>query len=273
MKKTFVLVVIALVASLLIAQSFVEAYLNASYFGRRIVVEKGPTNKSRIEMVYRWPSEKIVHVLDPVFVVWARHSGLFIMGQPNNYRNSPLEILDLEDLFIKQLLERGITKLEKTAEGKYKVVVDSPSGLFTAFIGEDGLPQKIVRVFNNVTTELVYEHVEFLKESFEQVAKRYGIKAAEETINLPNEIKLILSDVNWYTVSRLTIGNEQVVMIIANHKHGSVIKMVCSSKDVTINTEQNEHLLRIAGKDYYLYVIAQDQTVLEEIKHLLAGEK
>jgi hypothetical protein len=174
MRRTLFLVAVVLVTSFVLAQSFVELYLNASYFGRRIVVEKGPTKKSRIEMVYRWPNDKIVHVLDPVFLVWARRSGLFIMGQPNNYRNSPLEILDLEDLFIKQLREQGITKLEKI-DKKYKVMVESPSGLFTAFITEDGLPEKIVRVFNNVTTELVYEHVEVLKESFEEVAQRYGI--------------------------------------------------------------------------------------------------
>jgi|GEM_PF-618691 len=272
MRRTLFLAAIVSVTSLVLAQSFIELYLNSSYFGRRIVVEKGPTNKTRVEMVYRWPNDKIVHVLDPVFLVWARRSGFFIMGQPNNYRNSPLEILDLEDLFIKQLREQGITKLEKV-DKKYKITVDSPSGLFTAFITQEGLPEKIVRVFNNVTTELVYEHVEALKESFEEVAQRYGIKSAEETVNLPNEIKLILSTVNWYTVSRLQIGGEQVVMIIANHKSGSVIKMVCSSKDVTVNIEQNEQLLRIKGKDYYLYVIAQDQSVLEQVKSLLTKER
>lgn len=260
------------VASVLFAQSFIELYLNASYFGRRIVVEKGPTGKNRIEMVYRWPNEKIVHVLDPVFLVWAKHSGFFIMGQPNNYRNSPLEILDLEDLFIKQLQERGVSKVEKL-DGRYKVTIESSSGLFTAFIKESGLPEKIVRVLNGVTTELTYEYVEMLKESFEQVAQRYGISPAGESVNLPNEIKLILTNVNWYTVSRLRIGEEQVLMIIANYRSGSVIKMVCSSKEVTVNTEQHEQLLRIKGKDYYLYLIAQDPAVLEEVKNLLTKEK
>ncbi|MGB9790057.1 hypothetical protein [Thermotoga caldifontis] len=272
MKRTLFSIFVVVVASFALAQSFIELYLNSSYFGRRIVVEKGPTNKSRIEMVYRWPNDKIVHVLDPVFLVWAKHSELFIMGQPNNYRNSPLEILDLEDLFIRQLKERGITKLEKLGN-KYKVTVESPSGLFTAFISETGLPEKIIRVFNNVTTELTYEHVEPLKETFEQVAQRYGIKSAEQTINLPSEIKLILGSVNWYTVSRLNVGEEQVLMIIANHKSGSVIKMVCSTREVTVNTEQNEQLLRIRGENYYLYVIAQDQSVLEQVKELLTKER
>lgn len=271
MKKTLFFLLFT-IATVLFAQSFIELYLNASYFGRRVVVEKGPTGKNRIEMVYRWPNDKIVHVLDPVFLVWAKRSGFFILGQPNNYRNSPLEILDLEDLFVRQLQERGASKVEKL-DGKYKVIVESNSGLFTAFIKESGLPEKITRVFNGVTTELTYEHVETLKESFEQVAQRYGISPTGESVNLPNEIKLILANVNWYTVSRLKIGEEHVVMIIANYKSGSVIKMVCSSKEVTVNTEQNEQLLRIRGKDYYLYLVAQDPNVLEEVKVLLTKEK
>jgi hypothetical protein len=42
---------------------------------------------------------------------------------------------------------------------------------------------------------------------------------------------------------------------------------------VTVNIEQNEQLLRIKGKDYYLYVIAQDQAILEQVKSLLSKER
>ncbi|MGB9921490.1 MAG: hypothetical protein ACPLEW_01555 [Pseudothermotoga sp.] len=232
------------------------------------MTERGASNKSRIELVYRWPEDKIVQVLSPLVLIWAKHSGSFVMGEPNNLRVSPLEILDLEDLFIRQMKQTGISKTEKV-DGKYKVVVDSPSGLFTAIINEKGYPERITRVFQGVTTELVYEDVQPLSQKFEDIASKYNIRASETTVNFPNEIKEILQTVSWYTISRLRIGEEQVILIMANHKSGSILKIVYASKQVNVNTEQNEKMLQCNGQGYFIYIITQDDEVLRQIKQLL----
>ncbi len=268
MRKILIFICVVVYAVAIFCQSFIDLFLTNSYFGRRVVTERGVNNKSRIELVYRWPDDKIVQVLSPLILIWAKHSGSFIMGEPNNFRISPLEILDLEDLFIRQLKQVGISKTEKI-NGKYKVVVDSPSGLFTAIINDKGYPEKIIRVFQGITTELVYEEVQPLSQKFDEVASKYNIRPSETTINFPNEIKEILQTVSWYTVSRLKIGEEQVILIMANHKSGTILKVVYSSKEVNVNTEQNEKMLQCNGQGYYIYIITQDDNVLKEIKQLL----
>ncbi len=268
MRKTLISFCIVACVVAAFCQSFIDLFLTNSYFGRRVVIERGTSNKSRIELVYRWPEDKIVQVLSPIILIWAKHSGSFVIGEPNNLRISPLEILDLEDLFIRQLKQVGISKTEKI-DGKYRVVVDSPSGLFTAIINEKGYPEKITRVFQGMTTELTYEGVQPLSQKFDEVASKYNIRPSETTINFPNEIKEILQTVSWYTISRLKIGEEQVILIMANHKSGSILKVVYASKEVNVNTEQNEKMLQCSGQGYYIYVITQDENVLKQIKQLL----
>ncbi len=104
-------------------------------------------------------------------------------------------------------------------------------------INEKGYPERITRVFQGVTTELVYEDVQPLSQKFEDIASKYNIRASETTVNFPNEIKEILQTVSWYTISRLRIGEEQVILIMANHKSGSILKIVYASKQVNVNTE------------------------------------
>ncbi len=268
MKRILILFCISAFVVAVFSQSFLDLFLSNSYFGRRVVTERGASSKSRIELVYRWPDEKIVQVLSPLMMIWAKHSGSFFMGEPNNFRVSPLEILDLEDLFIRQLRQVGISKTERS-DGKYKVVVDSPSGLFTAIITDKGYPERITRILQGVTTELVYEEVKPLSEGFDEIAKKYNIRLSEAPITFPAEIKEVLQTVSWYTISRLKIGEEQVVLIMANHKSGSILKMVYSSKEVNINTEQNEKMLHCTGQGYHVYVITQDEEVLKQVKEML----
>lgn len=268
MKRALILTCIAVCTVVVFCQSFIDLFLTNSYFGRRVVTERGANNKSRIELVYRWPDDKIVQVLSPLILIWAKHSGSFIMGEPNNFRISPLEILDLEDLFIRQLKQVGISKTERI-DGKYKVVVDSSSGFFTAIINDKGYPEKITRIFQGVTTELVYEEVQPLTQKFDEIANKYNIRPSEATISFPSEIKEILQTVSWYTVSRLKIGEEQVILIMANHKSGSILKVVYASKEVNVNMEQNEKMIQCTGQGYHIYVITQDDNVLKQIKQLL----
>jgi len=81
-----------------------------------------------------------------------------------------------------------------------------------------------------------------------------------------------LKTVSWYTVSRLKIGSEQVVLIMANHKSGSIFKMVYSSREVNINIEQNEKMIQCKGDGYYIYVITQDEEVFDQIQQIISSE-
>ncbi len=263
MRKIFLLLC-AFTAIVVQAQAYLDAFINASYFARRTITERGGSNKTRIELVYRWGNDKIVQVLSPVFLIWAKRSGIFLIGEPTNMKISPLEISDLEDLFIKALIEKGVSKVEREGTD-YTIIVETGQEVYTAVITERGLPKKITRTSKGILTEMIYQTVEPLKDSFENIATRYGLTFHTEPIALPKEIKSVLENVLWYTVSRLKIGDEQVVMILANYKTGGLIKAVYSSREVTINTEPNEKVISCKGEGYYVYLITQDEAVYNEL--------
>ncbi len=271
MKKTILLLCVFLTI-VTHAQTYLDLFLNANYFGRRTISEKGGSNKTRIELVYRWGNDKIVQVLSPVFLIWARRAGVFVIGEPNGMRISPLEISDLEDIFIKKLLEQGASKVEKVGS-YYRIVVETESESYVALISENGIPRRITRTSKGIVTDMVYETAEPLKESFEAIANRYRITFQTESFALPKEIKAVLEKVIWYTVSRLKLGDEQVVMIIASHKSGAVIKAVYAFKEVTINTEPNERVINCKGEGYFVYFITQDENTYKEILSILSAAK
>jgi len=270
MKKTVIALALIVTASIVFSESFIDLFLSSSYFGRRTVYEYGATTKSRIELVYRWPDRKVVQVLSPIPLVWTRTGDSFFMGSSSDLRPSPLEIFDLEDLFSRELKIHGISRIEKLdAEKKYRAFVESPAGFFVAVITEDGTPERITRYFQNTVTELFYEKVEPLQDSYEEVISKYNLNKQRAVVNLPDELVEILKTMAWYTVSRLNIGQEQVVLITGMHKSGAVLKVVYATKEVNIKTEHNEKILRVAGDGYFVYVSTQDEQVYEETKEIL----
>ncbi|AEH51000.1 hypothetical protein [Pseudothermotoga thermarum] len=270
MKKKLLVFCLLLALIVVQAQSYLDLFLNANYFARRTVVERGGSNRIRVELVYKWGKDKIVQVLSPVLLIWARRFDTFVIGQPNDIRISPLEILDLEDLLIRALKQYGVSKVEKEG-ANYKITVEGEGENYVAIIDENGFPRKITRTSKGIVNEMVYETVEPLKEDFEKVASRYRINFQVESVNLPLEIKKVLESVSWYTVSRLKIGDQQVVMIIANHKSGAIVKAVYSPSEVNVNVEPNEKIIIRKGEGYYVYLITQDEKTYNEILSTLSS--
>ena len=111
--------------------------------------------------------------------------------------------------------------------------------------------------------------MEPLQDSYEEVISKYNLNKQRAVVNLPDELVEILKTMAWYTVSRLNIGQEQVVLITGMHKSGAVLKVVYATKEVNIKTEHNEKILRVAGDGYFVYISTQDEQVYEETKEIL----
>ncbi|MCD6552042.1 hypothetical protein [Thermotoga sp.] len=253
MKKHAFVLLFLITATIFALPEIVEKWIYSNYYAKRVMIEIGLKTRFRYEEVYKWGADKMVLVHEPVRVNWVRLGQNCYMGSDTILRRSPMLILDLEDLAFKEILQGRNLILRKADEG-YEITLHD-TGEYRILLTKDGLPREIERNYMNTKSKLLYEEVEPLSVSKEDVLRDYSLEDSE--IEFPKELVSVLNNFKFIIIREGTSGLE----IEGIYKNGQKV-------EIFIGSDLPKGALRINVNGLEIAIIADKET-LEEIKVIL----
>ena len=253
MKKTLMVTIVTLLLLHLFAENIVDLWKRVSYHSRRVLIETGISSRVRLEEIYKWMGNKLVFVLAPSNVIWFRTNGKCYLGEAYNLRRSPLEILDLEDLALRDIEKAKYTVVNK---GEYYEISFEKNGKYLIFLDKTGIPIKIKRDYMGTVSELIFEYREPIDKPPDEILSKLSLDESE--IYLPKPLMVLLQNFRFFRIQNYK-GNMEIYGIM---KNGAKVRICFGTTPPSTGT------LTIELNNMKLFSVTDEKT-METIKEII----
>jgi len=253
MKKTLMVTIVTLLLLHLFAENIVDLWKRVSYHSRRVLIETGISSRVRLEEIYKWMGNKLVFVLAPSSVIWFRTNGKCYLGEAYNLRRSPLEILDLEDLALRDIEKAKYTVVNK---GEYYEISFEKNGKYLIFLDKTGIPIKIKRDYMGTVSELIFEYREPIDKPPDEILSKLSLDESE--IYLPEPLMTLLQNFRFFRIQNCK-GNIEIYGIM---KNGAKVRICFGTTPPSTGT------LTIELNNMKLFIVTDEKT-METIKEII----
>lgn len=253
MKKTFIVTIVILPFLLIFGENIVDLWKRISYHSKRVLIETGASSRVRFEEIYKWMGNKLVFVLAPSNVIWFRTNGKCYLGESYNLRRSPIEILDLEDLALRDIEKANYTLVDR---GDYYEIRFENNGKYLIYLDKMGIPIKIKRDYMGTVSELIFEYRELINKPPDEILNKISLDESE--IYLPKPLMMLLQNFRFFRIQNYK-GNIEIYGVM---KNGAKVRIFFGTTPPSTGT------LTIELNNMKFFIVTDEKT-LGTIKEIL----